>query len=118
MANIEIVRAVRFSGRAYLAGSAQDAAALEENLDSKTKKHLLDIGAIIPTRGTVDLSEEEDDEEEDDDEELDALFPCKLLLTLNGFKTKKAVRSASDDELLSIDGIGPSKLEDIRAALS
>lgn len=43
-------------------------------------------------------------------------FPAAHLLAENGFTTLEAVLSASDQELLDVDGIGPSKLAAIRAA--
>jgi len=38
------------------------------------------------------------------------------LLLAAGYKTPYEVRSASDEELLSVDGIGPATLKAIRAA--
>lgn len=42
-------------------------------------------------------------------------FPHRDLLTK--YKTADALRAASDDELLDIDGIGDARLKEIRAAL-
>lgn len=39
------------------------------------------------------------------------------LLMSSGFPNKDAVREASDDALLDIDGVGPQRLKKIRAAL-
>lgn len=44
-------------------------------------------------------------------------FPERELLIGTAFKTLEALKAASDEELLAVDGIGPAKLKAIRAAL-
>lgn len=43
-------------------------------------------------------------------------FPARELLTGAGFTTLDAVRSASDEALLEINGIGDKRLQEIREA--
>ena len=44
-------------------------------------------------------------------------FPERELLIGTAFKTLEALKAASDEELLAVGGIGPTKLKAIRAAL-
>lgn len=63
--------------------------------------------------------EVQDAEVQTDEVQTNALpdgFPSAHLLIESGFTTLEAVLSASDQELLDVDGIGPSKLAAIRAA--
>lgn len=46
-----------------------------------------------------------------------SLLPQNLRDLLAGYKTADAVRKASDDELLALDGVGPATLRKIREAL-
>lgn len=42
-------------------------------------------------------------------------YPSADILRAGGFKDWQAVQGASDDDLLAVDGIGPSRLKEIRA---
>lgn len=54
--------------------------------------------------------------EETGADELPSDFPGRTYLESDGrFTSPEAVRSASDDDLDSVDGIGPATLEEIRA---
>lgn len=44
-------------------------------------------------------------------------FPYAALLSGGGYKTAEALRAASDEDLLAIDGIGEARLKEIRQAL-
>lgn len=44
-------------------------------------------------------------------------FPSKDLLDKEGYETEAEVAEATDEELLAIDGIGPVKLDEIRAVV-
>ena len=49
--------------------------------------------------------------------ELPSDFPERDLIVGSKFKTLEALKNATDQELLDVDGIGPAKLKAIRAAL-
>jgi hypothetical protein len=48
---------------------------------------------------------------------LPETFPHRELLEGAGFSTVEKVRAATDEELISIDGVGASRLKEIRKAL-
>jgi predicted flap endonuclease-1-like 5' DNA nuclease len=43
-------------------------------------------------------------------------IPYADLLAAEGYKTPEQIRAASDEDLLEVDGIGPARLAEIRAA--
>lgn len=47
---------------------------------------------------------------------LEETFPAREELTEAGYRTDKQVEKATDEELRSIEGIGPATIEDIRKA--
>ena len=49
--------------------------------------------------------------------DLPSDFPERDLIVGSEFRTLEALKNATDQELLDIDGIGPAKLKAIRAAL-
>jgi|ERR1051325_642130 hypothetical protein len=50
------------------------------------------------------------------DSDLPEDFPMRELLAESGYASIEAVKAASDEDLLAIDGIGDARLKDIRKA--
>lgn len=70
---------------------------------------------ILSSKGYLDSSIQETRSLED----LDGVgSDLAKRLKAAGYQTPEDLHAASDDELIAIDGIGPKKLRDIRAAMS
>lgn len=103
---IEILRTVQVNGIQYKPGSLEDAATLHKILTPDQRQRLVDRGVIIGARQSITI----------EDEPLPNGFPVRLLLNKAGFDTLGKVRSASDEELLELDGVGEGTLDKIREA--
>lgn len=62
----------------------------------------------------VEVEAEPESDESEYSDELPDGFPVKDLLVEAGYDTKSKVNEALDEDLLAIDGIGDSRLLDIR----
>lgn len=65
----------------------------------------------------ADPESAERDREGDEDPMVEAFGDLADDLQAAGFENLNEVREATDEELLSVDGIGPKRLEQIRTAL-
>ncbi|WP_394649572.1 helix-hairpin-helix domain-containing protein [uncultured Deinococcus sp.] len=92
--------------RLFDEGLAKAAAELEQLV------HLTPTSTSVPTLDVTPPTPEPLDEALPDD------FPEAEALRGGGYRTRQAVRDAADDALLALPGIGPKRLEAIRAALS
>lgn len=122
-AKIEILKGVRLDGKLYSPGNVQDAKELQGKLKKAQKERLVAAGAIGPARQEMDMTdvgEDDGDEESDDDADqpLPNGFPMKMRLDAAGFNTLGKLRAASDEELMALDGIGASRVEEIRSFLN
>lgn len=95
---------------------------------TKTKSAGTDLSSDFPEHGLIATNKAEttnDDAGTDDDAgtnddagtDLPSDFPERDLIVGSEFRTLEALKNATDQELLDIDGIGPAKLKAIRAAL-
>ncbi len=58
---------------------------------------------------------EQNESKQPDGGEAQTTYPYADLLAGGGFKDWSAVKNATDEEILGVDGIGPAKLKEIRA---
>lgn len=144
MANKEIIKGVRHQRKLYRAGDSDAAEELDSLLTSEQVDSLKERGVIAgdfegqaepeedeepePTNDLAparaqgvkretengDVKTERSTEDEDEETELPGGFPARMQLVKAGFDTTEKVNSASDEQLLDVDGIGDTTLKQIR----